>query len=95
MESGVRSRRKAVIQALALALVLAVIIGHTVYWHIEGEHAALFKDAQEGEDLLPVIYNLGLMLVTGTLLGLLLMRLSEALGYQAREISHFEEESDE
>lgn len=95
MGSGLRSRRKALIQALVLALVLAAVIGHTVYWHVEGEHAALFEDAQEGADLLPVLYNLGLMLVTGTLLGLLLMRLSEALGYRAREIQHFEEESEE
>jgi hypothetical protein len=95
MESGVRSRRKALIQALVLSLILAVVIGHTIYWQIEDEHAALFEDVQEGKDLLPVLYNLGLMLVTGTLLGLLLIRLSEALGYEAREISHFEEESEE
>lgn len=90
-----RSRRKALIQALLLAIALAVVIGHTVYCHVEGEHAALFEDVREGEDLLPVLYNLGLMLVTGTLLGLLLIRVTEALGYRAREIRHFDGEGEE
>ncbi|MDI6857560.1 MAG: hypothetical protein QME71_04500 [Dehalococcoidia bacterium] len=95
MEPDDRSRRRAFIQAFFLALALAAIIGHAVYWHIEGELAELFRDAQEGRDLFPVLYNVGLMLVTGSLLGLLLIRLTEALGYRVREIRHFEEDGQE
>lgn len=95
MEPDDRSRRKALIQAFFLALALAAVIGHAVYWHVEGELAALYRDAQGGRDLFPVLYNLALMLVTGSLLGLLLIRLTEALGYRAREIRHFGEDSEE
>jgi len=73
-----RSRRRAAIEALLLAVALAMLIAHTAYWRASGQQAHLF----ERRDALAVLYNLGLVLVTGTMIALLMMRVTKALGYQ-------------
>jgi len=83
-----RSRRKAALRALMLTLALVGVIAHTAYWHASGEHADLFQS----RDARTVLYNLGLILATGFLLGTLMMRLTEALGYNVSEIKHFSDE---
>ena len=84
-----KRRRKAAIEALILAVVAGLIIGLAIYMHAGGQDARLFEHKEEGERVLAVLYNLGLMLATGTIIGLLMLRLTEAMGYHVGEIDHF------
>ena len=80
-----KSRRRACIEAAILTIVVALVIGHTVYWRVNGQQARLYEEG----DALSVVYNLGLVLGTGALVGMLLMRVTEAMGYHVTEIEHF------
>ena len=84
-----KRRRRAAIEALILAVVAGLIIALAVYMHAGGEDARLFEHKEEGEQVLAVLYNLGLMLATGTVIGLLMLRLTEAMGYRVDKIDHF------
>jgi len=85
-----KSRRRAAIEAIVLAIAVALVIAHTVYWRANGEQTRLYEE----RDALAVLYNLGLILGTGALVGLLLMRVTEALGYEVTEIEHFSDEDE-
>jgi uncharacterized membrane protein YidH (DUF202 family) len=80
-----RSRRRAAIEAAILALAVALVIAHTAYWRANGRQVDLYED----RGALSVLYNLALVLGTGALVGMLLMRVTEAMGYHVTEIEHF------
>ena len=82
-----RTRRRAAIEAVVMALVLAAVVAHTAYWRATGEHSRLF----DNRDWTAALYNLALMLTTGTLVALLLIRVTEAFGYEVKRIHHFDE----
>lgn len=42
-----------------------------------------------GRGYITVLYTLGLMLVLGTVLGFLLEKINDLLGYEVHEIKHF------
>jgi hypothetical protein len=88
-------RTKAAIQAVVLAVLTGLLAWHTIYWHMNGTHQALFEaigdtwwDTAKG-----VLYNLGLMAATGLLLGLFMERFTDLVGYQVKKIEHFENET--
>ena len=85
-----KSRRRAAAEAAVLAVAVALVIAHTVYWRANGQQAHLYEE----RDVLSILYNLGLVLVTGALVGMLLMRVTEALGYHVTEIEHFADDSE-
>ena len=84
-----KRRRRAAIEALILAVVAGLIIALAIYLHASGQDARLFEHKEAGEQFLAVLYNLVLMLATGTVIGLLMLRLTEAMGYHVDEIDHF------
>jgi ABC-type cobalt transport system substrate-binding protein len=85
MTQAPNSKRRAAIEAVLLFAVLALLIVHTAYWRASGRQADLF----EQKDAFAVLYNLGLVLVTGTLVALLMTRVTRLLGYEVTEIEHF------
>jgi hypothetical protein len=84
-------RTKAAIQAAILAALMGLLAWHTILWHIDGTHKALFDaignstwDTAKG-----VFYNLGLMAATGVLLGMFSEKITDLLGYEVKKIDHF------
>jgi hypothetical protein len=88
-----KSKRRAAIEAAVLAVFVSLVVAHTIYWRANGRQAHFYAEA----GALSVLYNLTLVLGTGALVGMLLMRVTEALGYHVTEIEHFgdDESSDE
>jgi hypothetical protein len=76
------------IEGAILAALSALLIWHTVDWHISGEHTRMYEDVAAGTSCVGVLYNLGLVLVIGLLLGLLMQRVTALLGYRVRGIEH-------
>ena len=85
-------RKKAAIWVVALSIVCGLIIWHVVRWHSTGMYLELFEWLQTGKGYLTVLYNLGLMLVLGTVLGFLMEKITDLIGYEVRELKHFGEE---
>jgi TRAP-type C4-dicarboxylate transport system permease small subunit len=87
-----KDRKRALIWLLILGICLALLIWHTVKWHKMGRHAEINQDIKEGKSYIAIIYNLGLMGALGILLGFIMEKCTQVIGYQAKEIKHFDEE---
>ena len=88
-------RKGAAIQIATLSIICGLIIWHVIYWHSTGMYLEMFKWLQTGKGYITVLYNLGLMLVLGAVLGFLMEKITDLIGYEVSEIKHFEgEEAD-
>ena len=85
-------RRKAVAWVSALSIVCGLIIWHVVRWHSTGMYLELFEWLRTGKGYITVLYNLGLMLVLGAVLGFLMEKITDLIGYEVRELKHFDDE---
>jgi hypothetical protein len=74
-------RKKAAIQVAALSIICGLIIWHVVQWHSTGMYLEMFRWLQTSRGYLTVLYNLGLMLVLGILLGFLMGKVTKLIGY--------------
>jgi len=72
-----------VIYLLAQAIICGLIAWHAVLWHLNGMYLEMFGWLETGRGYITVLYNLGLMLVLGTALGLLLDKIADLIGYGA------------
>ena len=54
----------------------------------------MFHWSQTGRAYITVLYNLGLMLVSGATLGLLMEKITDVFGYEVREIKHFDDDAE-
>ena len=52
----------------------------------------MFQWLQAGRGYLTVLYNLGLMLVVGIVIGFLMEKIVNLLGYEVEKTKHFDEE---
>ncbi len=80
---------KAAVWVSVLSIVCGLIVWHVVHWHSTGMYLEMFKWLQTGRGYITVLYNLGLMLVLGSVLGFLLEKINDLLGYEVHEIKHF------
>ena len=80
---------------MALGTVCGLLLWHTVSWHSGGAYGRMYDDMVQGSSLLPVFYNVGLIIGLGLALGLLMQRITRALGYRVTRIKHFEDEEKE
>ena len=85
-------RKKAAIWVAALSIACGLIIWHAIYWHYTGVYLVMFERLQTGRSYITVLYNLGLMLVFGGLLGFLMEKITELVGYEIRETKNSNEE---
>jgi hypothetical protein len=58
-----------------LAIAFGLIIWHAVTWHFNGKYLDLFNCLNTGRCYIAVLYNLGLMLGVGFLLGFLIEKI--------------------
>ncbi len=85
-------KKKAAIQLVVLLLICGLIIWHAIYWHSTGMYLEMLNWLQMGRGYITVLYNLGLMLVLGAVLGLLMEKITDLLVYKVREIKHLDRE---
>lgn len=80
MSANMGKRTKAAIWIALLATVCGLLIWHAVSWHSTGKYLEMLQWLETGRGYLTVLYNLGLMLVMGALLGLLIQKITDLLG---------------
>lgn len=86
-------RKRAAIWVVALSIICGLIIWHVVQWHSTGMYLNMFNWIGTNKAYITVIYNLGLMVLLGVVLGLLLEKITDILGYEVTEIKHFDGET--
>jgi len=86
-------RKKDAIWVVVLAVIACLILWHVVYWHSIGMYLKMFDWIGTDKTHVVVLYNLGLMLGMGSVLGFLMGKITDLIGYEVREIKHFEEEN--
>jgi len=90
----VGKKKKAIIQLIVLVFISILIVWHAVHWYSTGMYLEMFHWLQTGRTYITVLYNLGLMLVMGTTLGLLMEKITDVFGYQVRAIKHFDDDTE-
>jgi len=75
----VSKRRRAAIWVVALSTICGPIIWHVVRWHSTGMYLEMFYWVEAGRGYIAVLYNLGLMLVIGVVLGFLMEKITDLL----------------
>ncbi|MBI4181262.1 MAG: hypothetical protein HY528_04955 [Chloroflexi bacterium] len=73
-------RTKAAIWVALLTTVCGLVLWHAVSWHSSGKYLEMIQWLETGRGYLTALYNLGLMLVMGALLGRLMQKISDLLG---------------
>lgn len=73
----------------ALSLICGLIVWHVVRWHMAGVYREMFCWVGTSKGYLTVLYNVLLMLALGGALGLLMVKITDLLGYKVQEIKHF------
>ncbi len=86
-------RKKTAIWVLILSTILVLIVWHVIDWHSRGTYLEMFKWSQAGRGYLVALYNLGLMLILGGLLGFLMSKITDLVGYKVREMKPSEDET--
>ena len=87
-------KNKAAIQLVVLSIICSLIIWHAVTWHSTGMYLEMYSWIGGNKAYITVLYNLGVMLVLGALLGLLMEKLTDLFGYEVHEIKHFKDDTE-
>lgn len=75
-------RKKDVIWVTVLSVICGLIIWHAVQWHSTGMYLEMLNWAGTDKAYITVAYNLGLMLVLGAVLGFLMEKITNLIGYE-------------
>jgi len=86
-------RKKAAIWVAAFSIICGLIIWHAVQWHSTEMYLNMFSWIGTDKAYMTVLYNLGLMVLLGAILGLLMQKITDLLGYEVPKIKHFDEEA--
>jgi len=87
-------RKRNIIWVVALSVICGLIIWHTVYWHSTGMHLEMFQWLEADRGHITVLYNLGLMLGLGIVLGSLMVKITDLIGDRNGETKNFDGEKD-
>ena len=71
--------KKTTIYVIVLTVVIGLLIWHVIHWHSTGMYLKMYEWLQSGRGYITVLYNLGLLLMAGSLLGLLMKKISDLL----------------
>ncbi len=84
-------RKKAAIGVAALSILCGLIIWHAVRWYSTGMYLEMFGWIGTDKAYLAALYNLGLMLVLGTVLSFLMEKVTDLIGYKVSGIKNLNE----
>lgn len=79
-------RKKAAIWVAALSIICGLIIWHAIHWHSTGMYLRMFNWRGTDRAYLVMLYNVGLILSLGALLGFLMSKITDLLGYEVSEV---------
>lgn len=71
--------RNTIIWLVLLTAGCALIVWHVIDWQAAGKYDEMYQWLGTGKAYLVVIYNVGIMLATGLVLGLLMNKLMELI----------------
>lgn len=71
--------KKAAIYVAVLAVAIGLLIWHVIQWNSTGMYLKMYEWLQAGRGYITVLYNLGLLLAVGSLLGLLMKKIADLL----------------
>jgi hypothetical protein len=74
--------KKSVGHISLISLALGLIIWHTVLWHNNGVQERMLAWTGTAKVYLLILYNLALMVILGTLLGILMGKISHLFSYR-------------
>ena len=77
-------RKRATVWVVVLSVFCGFIIWHVVHWHNMGSYLEMLNWTRTGRAYATVLYNLGLMVLSGVSLGLLMNEITTMLGYEIR-----------
>ena len=75
-------RKKAAIWVTVLSVICGLMMWHAVHWHATGTYLEMLNWTGTDKAYINAAYNLGLMLVIGTVLGLLMEKITNLMGYE-------------
>lgn len=78
---------------MALSIICGFVIWHVIQGHSTGIYLEMFNWIETDKACMTVLYNLGSMVLLGAILGLLMQKITDLLGYEVREIKHFDDET--
>ena len=82
MTYHIRGGKRNAIQVVILCVISGLIIWHVIHWRSTGMYLEMFNWLETSRRWITVLYNLGLMLVLGIVLGSLMERISNLIGYK-------------
>ena len=85
-------KKKAAIWVVVLAVIACLILWHVIYWHSIGMYMKMSDWVGTDKTYVVVLYNLGLMLGTGSVLGFFMGKVTDLIGYEGQWIKHFKKE---
>jgi len=80
--------KKDAVGVVVLSAVLALLIWHVVSWHNSGMYLEMSRWLQAGKGYITVLYNLGMMLVMGLVLGIWLGKITDLLSGGGNQAAH-------
>ena len=75
-------KKKNVIWVTVLSVICGLMFWHVVGWHSAEIYLEMLNWTGTGKVYITVAYNLGLMLVFGAVLGFLMERITNLMGYE-------------
>ena len=77
-----KQKLKSALWIVTLCVVTALIVWHAIDWHAGRVYLEMFHWLHTGKAYVTVLYNLGLMLVLGSALGLVVGKITDLLQYK-------------
>ena len=87
-----RKRTKDIVWVIVLSIACGLIVWQAVHWHSNLMFLEMFQWLHTGKSYVTVLYNLGLMVVTGIVVGSLMVRITNLIGCGDGETPDFDED---
>jgi len=84
----VSKRKKDAMWLAVLSIACGLVIWHAVCWYSTEVHLEMYQWLPTGRGYLTVLYNLGLMLVLGVLLGFMMIKITNLIGNEVHKAKH-------
>lgn len=84
-------RKKDALWLVVLSIACGLVIWHTIYSYSNEFYLEMFQWLTTGRGYLTVLYNLGLMLALGLLLGFMMIKVTDLIGYRMDEAEHVDD----
>lgn len=79
-------RKRAAMWVAVLSIILGAIILHVVQWHFTGMYLSMTGWIGTDRAYMIAVYNLGLMVLLGVVIGILIERITDLISYETRKV---------